>query len=150
MGAGAEDALRRLMRRGMQGRFTGLDALRRRLRQLREQEEEALDLTGPLEEIREQLEEILERERSTLSFEPEEDARMREAFLDTLPPDAPGKLRELTEYRFVDPEAQRMFDELLEHLREQVMGAYFREHGAGHAEHVARAARAGSGTCSPS
>ncbi len=126
MGTGADSALRRLMRRGMQGRFSGTDALRRRLRQMREQEQEALDLSGPLEEIREQLEEILDRERSTLSFEAGDDARMREAFLDDLPPDAPGQLRELTDYRFVDPDAQRMFDELLEHVREQVLGAYFR------------------------
>ena len=126
MGTGADNALRRLMRRGMQGRFSGMDALRRRLRQMREQEEEALDLRGPLEEIRQQLEEILDRERSTLSFKAEDDARMREAFLDDLPPDAPGKLRELTDYRFVDPQAQQMFDELMEHLREQVLGAYFR------------------------
>ena len=126
MGTGVESALRRLMRRGMQGRFSGLDALRRRLANMRQQEEEALDLRGPLEEIREQLEEILDRERSTLSFKAEDDARMREMFLDSLPPDAPGKVRELSEYRFMDPEAQRLFDELMEHLREQVLGAHFR------------------------
>jgi uncharacterized protein with von Willebrand factor type A (vWA) domain len=126
MGTGVESALRRLMRRGMQGRFSGLDALRRRLANMRQQEEEALDLTGPLEEIREQLEEILDRERSTLSFKAEDDARMREMFLDSLPPDAPGKVRELSDYRFMDPEAQRLFDELVEHLREQVLGAHFR------------------------
>ena len=90
MGTGADSALRRLMRRGMQGRSSGLDALRRRLNHLREQEEDALDLRAPLEEIRQQLEEILDRERSTLSFKAEDDARMRESFLDALPPDAPG------------------------------------------------------------
>ena len=126
MGTGVESAVRRLMRRGMQGRFSGLDALRRRLANMRQQEEEALDLRGPLEEIREQLEEILDRERSTLSFKAEDDARMREMFLNSLPPDAPGKVRELSEYRFMDPEAQRLFDELMEHLREQVLGAHFR------------------------
>ena len=62
---------------------------------MRQQEEEALDLDGPLEEISEQLEEILERERSTLSFKAEDDARMREMFLDSLPPDPAGKIREL-------------------------------------------------------
>ena len=30
------------------------------------------------------------------------------------------------DYRFMDPEAQRLFDELMEHLREQVLGAHFR------------------------
>jgi uncharacterized protein with von Willebrand factor type A (vWA) domain len=130
-GAGAEGALARLMRRGMEGRFSGLDALRARLRDQRAREQAALDLQGPLEEIRERLEEIVERERTTLSFEPDEDARTREAFLAALPPDAPGQIRELTDYRFRDGAAQRMFDELLEHLREQVMGAYFRSMAQG-------------------
>ena len=131
MGTGADNALRRLMRRGMQGRFSGLDALRRRLNHMRQQEEEALDLRGPLEEVREQLDEILDRERSTLSFKAEDDARMREMFLDSLPPDAPGMIRELSDYRFVDPQAQQMFDQLMEHLREQVLGAYFRSMAEG-------------------
>jgi uncharacterized protein with von Willebrand factor type A (vWA) domain len=131
MGGGADHALQRLLRRGMQGRFSGMDALRQRLRQQREREEQLLDLTGPLEDIRERLEEILERERTELSFRDDDDARMREAFLDALPPDAPGQMGELREYRFVDPTAQRMFDELQEHIREQVMGSYFRQMAEG-------------------
>jgi uncharacterized protein with von Willebrand factor type A (vWA) domain len=125
-GAGAEAALSRLLRRGMQGRFSGLDALRARLRQARRQEQQRLDLEGPLEEFRERLEQILERERSTLSFKAEDDARMREAFLGQLPPDLAGKLKELREYRFVDPQAQREFDQLMDELKQQVLGSYFR------------------------
>jgi uncharacterized protein with von Willebrand factor type A (vWA) domain len=125
-GAGAQGALQRLLRRGMQGRFNGLDALRARLRAARAEAQSALDLSGPLEDVRERLEELLERERTTLSFEATDNARMREGFLDQLPSDVPGQVRELTDYRFVDQQAQRMFDELMEHLREQVMGAYFR------------------------
>src|ERR687891_28009 len=125
-GAGAEGALSRLMRRGMQGRFGGLDALRARLRERRRREQGALNLQGPLEEIREQLEGIIERERSTLSFEPGDDARMRETFLDALPPDVPGQVKELTDYRFVDARAQQQFDALMDRLREEGMGASFR------------------------
>ena len=125
-GAGAQGALSRLMRRGMQGRFDGLDALRARLQAARAREQAGLNLQGPLDEVREALEEIIERERITLSFEAGDDARTREAFLDQLPADAPGQIRELTGYRFFDAEAQRRFDELMEHLREQVMGAHFR------------------------
>ncbi len=127
MGGGADHALQRLLRRGMQGRFTGIDALRQRLQRQREREESLLDLAGPLEDIRQRLEEIVERERSELSFRDDDDARAREAFLDALPPDAPGAIGELREYRFVDPGAQHMFDELQEHIREQVMGSYFRQ-----------------------
>jgi uncharacterized protein with von Willebrand factor type A (vWA) domain len=131
MGESANDALRRLLRRGMRGRFSGMEALRRRLAQRREEEEAALNLAGPLEELRERLEDILDRERSRLSFEPGEDARMRETFLDALPPDVAGQIKELQGYRFVDAEAQRAFDELMEHLREQVLGAYFRNMAQG-------------------
>jgi uncharacterized protein with von Willebrand factor type A (vWA) domain len=125
-GEGADAALGRLLRRGMRGRFGGTDALRARLRNARQQERERLDLEGPLEELTGQLEEILERERTELSFRDDDDARMREAFLDSLPSDLPGRLNELREYRFADTEAQRMFDELMQHVTEQVLGAYFR------------------------
>ncbi len=130
-GLGIEGALSRLMRRGMQGSFEGLDALRARLRERRAREQANLDLSGPLEELRERLDDIVDRERSTLSFKAEDDARMREAFLDALPPDVPGRIGELSDYRFVDPEAQAAFDELMEHIREQVMGAYFRSMAEG-------------------
>ncbi len=125
-GEGADRAMARLLRDGLQGRFSGLDALRRRLRGARDRARAELNLDGPLEDVHERLDEILETERSALSFRAEDDARMRELFLDSLPPDAPGRIRELQDYRFVDPEAQRGFDELMEHLREQVAGAYFR------------------------
>jgi uncharacterized protein with von Willebrand factor type A (vWA) domain len=131
MGGGADRALQRLLQRGMRGRFSGIDALRERLRRQREREESLLDLSGPLQEIRERLEEILERERTELSFRDDDDARTREAFLDALPPDAPGQMAELREYRFVDAAAQRLFDDLQEHIREQVMGSYFRRMAEG-------------------
>jgi uncharacterized protein with von Willebrand factor type A (vWA) domain len=125
-GTGAQGALSRLLRRGMQGRFNGLDALRARLREQRAREQASLNLQGPLEELRERLDRILELERSTLSLEPGDDARMREAFLDQLPSDVPGRISDLQDYRFLDPQAGREFAELMEHLREQVLGAYFR------------------------
>ncbi len=124
-GEGVERALSRVMRQGIRGRFGGLEALRRRLREQRRAEQERLSLEGPLEEVRRRLEQILETERATLSFRAEDDARMREQFLDSLPPGPASQIQELQEYRFVDPKAQREFDELLEWLREQVLGSYF-------------------------
>src|SRR6059058_5648279 len=125
-GAGAEAALQRLLRRGMQGRFGGLDAIRARLRQQRRREQQQLDLEGPLEEIRERLANLIERERTTLSFELDDDARMREQFLDSLPDDVAGRLQELRDYRFRDKQSQQEFDELMEFLKEQVLGSYFK------------------------
>jgi uncharacterized protein with von Willebrand factor type A (vWA) domain len=125
-GEGAEGAMRGLMRRGLRGRFSGTDALSARLRQARQAEQANLDLEGPLEDLARRLDDILVRERTALSFRTEEDARAREAFLDSLPADLPGRLRDLREYGFVDPEAARRFDELMEELARQILGARFR------------------------
>lgn len=130
-GAGVESALSRLLQRGMRGRFTGMDALRQRLRRARREAEDRLDLAGPLEQVRERLEGILDRERTTLSFSAEDDARLREAFLDQLPPDVAGQVGELREYWFADQAAQRDFDELMEFLRREVLDAYFRSMAGG-------------------
>jgi uncharacterized protein with von Willebrand factor type A (vWA) domain len=130
-GQGAERALSRLIRRGMRGRFSGLDALRARLRQARRSHQDRLDLEGPLREVQARLEEILEAERRTLSFRADDDARLREQFLDSLRGDPAGAIRELRDYRFVDAFAQRRFDELMEWLSQQVLGSYFRNLGQG-------------------
>jgi uncharacterized protein with von Willebrand factor type A (vWA) domain len=114
-GLGIEGALSRLLRRGMRGSFDGLNALRDRLRERRAREQANLDLAGPLEDLRDRLDDTVDRERSTLSFRAEDDARLREGFLDALPPDVPGQIRELSDYRF----------------GEQVMGAYFRSMAEG-------------------
>ena len=125
-GEGAERSLSRLLRQGMRGRFSGLDALRARLRQARAREQERLNLEGPLQEVQERLDEILEIERTTLSFQAEDDARLREQLLDSLPSDPAGAIKELKDYRFVEPTAQQKFDELMSWLKDQVMGSYFR------------------------
>jgi len=130
-GQGADRAISRLVRQGMRGRFTGMDALRARLRQARRRERERLNLEGPLQEIQERLDDVLETERRALSFRAEDDARLREQFLDSLPPDPAGQIKELKDYRFVDPEAQRKFDELMQWLKEQVLGSYFRSMAEG-------------------
>ena len=130
-GAGADMAMGRLLRRGIQGRFSGTDALAARLRRARRLEQERLDLEGPLAEVQRRLDQILERERRTLSFRADDDARMHEEVLDELPPDLAGQLKELREYRFADSEAQREFDELMRWLSEQVLGAQFRNLAGG-------------------
>jgi len=125
-GQGMDRSLSRLLRQGLHGRFTGLDALRNRLRQARRREQERLNLEGPLQEVQQRLNDILETERRTLSFDSSDDAPMREAELDALPADPAGQIKELKDYRFRDQEAQRGFDELLSWLQDQVLGSYFR------------------------
>src|SRR4029077_9125827 len=54
-----------------------------------------------------------------------------ETMLDALPPDPAGQIRELKDYRFADPDAQRAFDELLQWLQNEVLGSYFRNMAQG-------------------
>src|SRR5688572_17514732 len=55
----------------------------------------------------------------------EQMAARKQQFLDDLPKDVGGAVKALTDYEFMDPEAQRLFQELLEMLQQQVMQSYF-------------------------
>jgi uncharacterized protein with von Willebrand factor type A (vWA) domain len=46
-------------------------------------------------------------------------------YLDQLPPDFAGAVKSLTDYEFLDPEAQRQFQELLKLLEQQILGSRF-------------------------
>jgi len=52
-------------------------------------------------------------------------AKRKTKFLDELPPDFAGGVKALTEYEFMDPEAQRQFQELLKLLEQQILGSRF-------------------------
>jgi uncharacterized protein with von Willebrand factor type A (vWA) domain len=46
--------------------------------------------------------------------------------LDQLPPDVGGRIKELRDYDFMDPEARQQFDELMQMLQQQIMQSYFK------------------------
>ena len=48
-------------------------------------------------------------------------------FLDQLPQDPAGKVKELQDYEFVSPEAQAKFEQLLEQLREAMTQTFFKD-----------------------
>lgn len=52
-------------------------------------------------------------------------ARRKLQQLEALPPDFGGAVKELTDYEFMDPEAQRQFQELLKLLEQQILGNRF-------------------------
>mgnify|MGYP004485694235 CR=1 FL=1 len=64
-GSGVREALRELLRRGMDGR-RGLDELRRSVRERLRQARNAGRMDGTLQEVRELLEQALEAERREL------------------------------------------------------------------------------------
>ena len=124
-GSSVRDALRDMMRRGMEG-ARGLDDLRRRLQQRRRELQKSGRLDGLLEKVREKLDEALEHERSALFPDPSDDARFREASLDMLPDDTSRAVRELADYDWRSPEARAAYDDIREMLRRDVLDQQFK------------------------
>ncbi len=53
-------------------------------------------------------------------------AEKKKGFLDNLPEDLGGRIKELQNYEFIDPEAGRKFQELMEMLRQAMMDSFFK------------------------
>jgi uncharacterized protein with von Willebrand factor type A (vWA) domain len=137
-------ALQRLMHQGvpMDGqRRRGLQDVLKQLRQRRQERLDRYDLGSSLDDIKKKLEDVVRTEREgierrlnearegaqqgkvprdTLERFEKAVARNQQA-LDQLPKDPAGQLRDLQQYDFVDPEAKRKFEELLQSLREQML-----------------------------
>jgi uncharacterized protein with von Willebrand factor type A (vWA) domain len=129
-GQSPSTALRDLLRRGLAGdpgqRGRGLDDL---LRQVREQQREIRDrgrLDGTLDQARALLDTAIGQERAELFPDPSDDARMREAELDTLPSDTAQAIRRLADYQWQSGAARQTFDKLKDLLRREVLDSQFR------------------------
>src|SRR4029434_5790799 len=120
-------AMRRLMQQGARkpegGRMPGLKDLLEKLRRQKQERMQRYDLGSSVDDIKKKLEEVIKTEREGVKQRmPEGRERTgREQRLDALPPDPAGQLRELQQYDFVDPEAKRKFEELLNSLRQQMI-----------------------------
>ena len=51
----------------------------------------------------------------------------KQAQLDDLPDDAPGRMRSLQDYEFMNPEAAQKYQELVDSLRQQMLNAFFKD-----------------------
>ena len=138
---------------GDQGqRITGIRELRERLSRLQQQQLERYNLESAMDDIAERLEDIISTERSGIERRLDEArqqlesagddselndilgnamdvleqrAQQNQEKLDLLPDSAAGQVRSLSEYDFMDPEAQEKFQELMEMLRQQMMQNFF-------------------------
>ena len=117
-------ALRDLLRRGSQG-ISGLDDLLRQVRERREQIRSRGRLDGTLDEVRSLLDRALGQERAELFPDPSDDARLREAELDSLPFDTSAAVRRLADYQWRSDAARATFDELRGLLRREVLDTRF-------------------------
>jgi uncharacterized protein with von Willebrand factor type A (vWA) domain len=141
-------ALQRLFQRGAQlpqgTRLPGLHDLLDQLRRRRQQQLDRYDLGSALEDLGKKLDEILRTEREgiqrrlsegrervergevprAVQSRLEQVAAQKRQTLDRLPPDPAGRIKELQRYDFMDPEAWRLFQELLRSLRQQMLQPY--------------------------
>src|SRR3989440_6240028 len=124
-------ALRRLFQQGLQHpegqRMPGLQDLLKQLRQRRQAQLDRYDLGGALEDTKKRLAEAPQKGRGGIKDRlAETSAQQKVAELDRLPPDPAGQVRELQSYDFVDPEAKRLFDELMQSLRQQMLQPFLK------------------------
>jgi uncharacterized protein with von Willebrand factor type A (vWA) domain len=138
-------ALRRLLQRGLKTpngqRLQGLQDLMKQLRQRRQERLDRYDLGSMLDDIGKKLDQILQTERQGIErrvaegreavergevprsalekFEQQAAGKQRE--LDRMPKEPAGRIRQLQQYDFVEPEARRQFEELLASLQQQML-----------------------------
>jgi uncharacterized protein with von Willebrand factor type A (vWA) domain len=124
-GASPADALRDLLRKGMDGR-RGLDDLLRRARERQREIRGSGRLDGILEQARALLDTAVGQERAELFPDPSDEARMREADLDALPADTAQAIRRLADYDWRSPAARQTFERLRQLLRSDVLDSQFR------------------------
>jgi uncharacterized protein with von Willebrand factor type A (vWA) domain len=118
-------ALRDLIRRGMRGQ-RGLDDMLRRVRERQREVRNRGRLDGILEQARALLDTAIGQERAELFPDPGDDARMREAELDSLPSDTAQAIRRLADYDWRSAAARETFGQLKDLLRRQVLDSQFR------------------------
>jgi uncharacterized protein with von Willebrand factor type A (vWA) domain len=129
-GEGVRDALRDLLRQGMpdeQGRRrNGLNDLRARAERMRREASRRGRLDGAVTRAQAQLDQALAAEREELALQDGDDARFAEAQLDALPRSTAAAVAELSEYRWTSKEAEQIYQQILDGLREDVIDQQFR------------------------
>ena len=127
-GADPADALRELLRRGLgdQAGRRGLDDMLRRVRERQREIRGSGRLDGILEQARALLDTAVGQERAELFPDPSDEARLREADLDSLPADTAQAIRQLADYDWRSPAARQTFSQLRELLRSEVLDSQFR------------------------
>jgi len=123
-GSSFREAMREMMRRGMDGR-RGLDDIADRIRKRRDQLRRRGDLSGTLAKVGSALDQAVATERESLAGKEGDNARMAEMELDTLPRDTPGAVRALENYDWTSPEAKEIYDSIRQMLQREIVDAQF-------------------------
>ncbi len=124
-GTDPSSALRDLLRRGMSG-HRGMDDLLRRVRERQREIRSRGRLDGILDQVRSLLDTAIGQERAELFPDPGDEARLREAELDSLPSDTSQAIRQLADYEWQSAAARETFEQLKSLLRSEVLDSQFR------------------------
>ncbi|MEI7557085.1 VWA domain-containing protein [Candidatus Chlorohelix sp.] len=138
------NALQKLYRWGMNGttneRMPGLQEMMEKLRAMKKAEMNRYDLDSVMQDIKEKLDSIINKEQAGLQRRLDETANSEEKalrqllekqvskkqqFLRDMPKDPGGQLRKLSDYEFMDAEARQEFQELMQMIQQQILGSYF-------------------------
>jgi uncharacterized protein with von Willebrand factor type A (vWA) domain len=130
-GSGLREALREMLRRGLPDEHgnlnrQGLDDLRARAMRMRREVARRGRLDGAVTRAQAQLDQALAAEKEALAEVDSDDARFAEAQLDALPRSTAAAVQELSEYRWTSPEAERIYKDILDGLRSDVLDQRFR------------------------
>ena len=123
-GGSLRQALRELMRRGVDGR-RGLEELQQRVRRARRQARRRGDLGGTLDQVRAALDQAVAAEQETLAGLEGDDARLAELELATVPDDVAGAVRALDDYDWRSAQARETFEAIKQMLQREVLDAQF-------------------------
>jgi uncharacterized protein with von Willebrand factor type A (vWA) domain len=123
-GGSLREALRNLLRRGPQG-GRGLDDLAARTRRLRREAMRRGNLDGAVTRAQALLDQAIAAEREELAGRQGDDARFAEAMLDGLPRSTARAVEELAEYNWASDEARRLYQQILDGLRQEVLEQRF-------------------------
>jgi uncharacterized protein with von Willebrand factor type A (vWA) domain len=124
-GTDPASALRELLRRGMSG-HRGMDDLLRRVRERQREIRSRGRLDGILDQVRSLLDTAIGQERAELFPDASDEARLREAELDSLPSDTAQAIRQLADYEWQSAAARETFEQLKSLLRAEVLDSQFR------------------------
>ncbi|MFC5379488.1 hypothetical protein [Aquipuribacter nitratireducens] len=128
-GEGAAEALRSLLRDGFRdGREqrAGLDRLRAEAARRRAELARRSNAEGALTRAQARLDQALAAERAELQARDDDDARFAEARLDSLPRSTSRAVAELSDYEWASAEAEQLYRQVLDELREEVLDHQFR------------------------
>jgi uncharacterized protein with von Willebrand factor type A (vWA) domain len=123
-GGSLRDALRNLLRRGPDG-GRGLDDLAASARRLRREAMRRGELDGAVTRAQALLDQALAAERDALRNRTDDAARFAEATLDNLPRSTARAVAELSEYEWASLEAHRLYQQILDGLRREVLDQRF-------------------------